>query len=361
MPTDATNFTYAAWIVFDTINNAVIVANGNLNADGYEMLITGPILLSLGSDIGCFIFGVCFCKSVLSNLPVTLHQWHQTVLRRRAPNTFDFIIDTVLIATWTATFNPTNSGEDFSVGMDYTNGTNPFKGKIDDIAVYNRALSNSEISQLYHYNPSVISFTSGNDTTVCAGATVTLNGGASGGAWSSNNPPVATVSGTGVVTSVSSGTSIISYSTGVGCLGTETINVTAPPSIITGPANVCIRSAITLSSDAAAGGTWSSGSSGIATVTPATGELSPALPQVLPFITYTTGPGCLFCNRFNNGFHNSICYHRDCKCMCRISNNFERFSGRGHMEQQQHRAAATALLPVLLQRWYSYRRGNRYL
>ena len=149
LSTDFADFTYAVWIQLDTPGNMVMVANGNLNFDGYEMLVTGPTLLSLGSDVAVIFGGI----SQYFPTPITLHQWHQTILRRRSTNTFDFIIDTVLIGTFTATFNLTSTTEDFAVGKDFSNGTNPFQGKIDDIAVYNRALSDTENRQLYHYQP----------------------------------------------------------------------------------------------------------------------------------------------------------------------------------------------------------------
>jgi len=156
LPTDTGNFTYSAWFILDTPGNMLIISNGNNNIDGYEMLITGPVLLSIGSDDAVIFGGI----NQYLPTPITLHQWHQTVLRRRAPSTFDFIIDTVLIGTFTATFNLTHTYEDFAVGMDFTNGTNAFQGKLDDIAVYNRALSDTEIRQLYHYDPVCTTVTS---------------------------------------------------------------------------------------------------------------------------------------------------------------------------------------------------------
>lgn len=281
LPTPA-DFTYSCWMLTDTIQDGVVVYNGNSNSNGVGIVYDAGAAV-FGYNITMLAGGVCFCMSVYA----TPHQWHHAVLRDSSGH-YNLFIDTVLVATSTSIANlPIGI---FAVGMDYTNGTNPFTGKIDDIAIYNRSLSHKEINQLYHFNPSVISFTSGNDTTVCTGATVTLNGVASGGAWSSTNPPVATVSGSGVITSVSAGTSIISYSTGVGCLGTETVNVTPLPSVISGPANVCIGSTITLS-DTASGGTWSSGSTGIATVTPGSGIVY-GVSAGIAIITYATGAGC---------------------------------------------------------------------
>ena len=65
--------------------------------------------------------------------------------------------------------------------------------------------------------------------TVPRGATTTLSGSISGGAWSSGNPAIATISGSGTVTGVAVGTCVISYGV-TGCSGvayaTKTVSVT---------------------------------------------------------------------------------------------------------------------------------------
>jgi len=49
-----------------------------------------------------------------------------------------------------------------------------FYGKLDDIAIYNRALSQSEITQLYNSNSCIANIIN-NDTSICRGSSVTLN------------------------------------------------------------------------------------------------------------------------------------------------------------------------------------------
>ncbi len=103
-------------------------------------------------------------------------------------------------------------------------------------------------------------------TTVCAGSTTALRDSVTGGSWSSVTTSVATVSGDGTVYGVSSGTSVISYSTSS---GTATTTVTVLPRTyvgsISGATSVCAGSTITLV-DSTSGGTWSSSSSSIASV-----------------------------------------------------------------------------------------------
>ncbi len=117
-------------------------------------------------------------------------------------------------------------------------------------------------------NAGVISGT----TTICAGTTTALSStGDAGGTWSSSNTVLATVNSvTGLVTGVAAGSPMMTYSVTNGC-GTvfDTIIITVNPlpdtGIITGTATVCVAATTTLA-DTAAGGTWSSSNTGIATV-----------------------------------------------------------------------------------------------
>ncbi len=95
---------------------------------------------------------------------------------------------------------------------------------------------------------------------LCAGTAVTLTdtSGSGAGTWTASNGN-ATVAG-GIVTGITGGTDIITYSVTDACgtnRATYTITVLPTPSggTITGPAVVCIGSSITLT-DATPGGTW---------------------------------------------------------------------------------------------------------
>ncbi|HPR85051.1 MAG TPA: hypothetical protein PLG33_03300, partial [Prolixibacteraceae bacterium] len=62
--------------------------------------------------------------------------------------------------------------------------------------------------------------------TVNVGSTAQLSGSPSGGTWSSGTPSVATVNSSGLLSGVSAGTSIVTYTTAGGCSGTATVTVT---------------------------------------------------------------------------------------------------------------------------------------
>jgi len=105
-------------------------------------------------------------------------------------------------------------------------------------------------------------------TTVCAGATTPLADATSGGTWSSSRTTIATVSGTGVVTGVAAGTSIISYnvsSVGVATAVVEVSPLPTAPAVITGSKIICVDKTTPLG-DVTAGGVWSSKQTTLATV-----------------------------------------------------------------------------------------------
>jgi hypothetical protein len=69
---------------------------------------------------------------------------------------------------------------------------------------------------------------SGSLYTVAPAASITLTGSIAGGTWSSSLPSIATVgTGTGVVTGVALGSTMISYTLPTGCFGVHTVAVTA--------------------------------------------------------------------------------------------------------------------------------------
>ncbi|MCF8450533.1 MAG: hypothetical protein K9G49_11750, partial [Taibaiella sp.] len=99
---------------------------------------------------------------------------------------------------------------------------------------------------------------------VCVGGTTTLTAGTGGGSWSSGSTGIATVV-SGVVTGVSAGTAIISYSN-AGCLSTVTVTVNALPSITTEESvYICPAATYTLTASMS-GGTWGSSNVAAATV-----------------------------------------------------------------------------------------------
>ncbi|WP_205685685.1 T9SS type A sorting domain-containing protein [Flavipsychrobacter stenotrophus] len=132
-------------------------------------------------------------------------------------------------------------------------------------------------------------------TTVCAGSTVTLFDATSGGTWTSVTPGVATISSAGVVSAVSAGTTVISYTMSTPSCGsasaTTTLTVNALPSAgtVTGPVSVCVSTSSPFT-NTATGGTWSTSDVAIATVSASGTVYGVASGSVI--ISYTNTNGC---------------------------------------------------------------------
>ncbi|WP_126246695.1 Ig-like domain-containing protein [Chitinophaga rhizosphaerae] len=134
-------------------------------------------------------------------------------------------------------------------------------------------------------------------TSVCIGGTTTLSNTTAAGVWSSSDPAIATIDGSGEVTGVSAGTAIISYTVtnAAGCVSvrTATVTVNALPAVnpISGITVMCAGSGTTLV-NTTPNGTWSSSSTVVATIN-AMGEVQ-GVAAGTAIITYTVtnGVGC---------------------------------------------------------------------
>lgn len=130
------------------------------------------------------------------------------------------------------------------------------------------------------------------DLSLCAGETSLLTNPVTGGGWTSSNPSVATIDlGSGLVTSHTPGSSTITYTLGVGCRITTTVNVAPAPSPITGPAEVCMGHTVTLY-NAVAGGTWISSDVSVASVESTTGVVTGIANNTVD-IRYQLPGGCV--------------------------------------------------------------------
>ncbi len=129
---------------------------------------------------------------------------------------------------------------------------------------------------------------------LCTGATSTFTETTPGGTWSSSDPTIASVSATTgtsiIVTGVSTGVANISYTGSAGYYSFVTVTVKAGTNPIDGPTSLCATQTINLS-DSTPGGTWSSGSPGVATIS-STGVLT-GLSGGVASISYTLPSGCL--------------------------------------------------------------------
>ncbi len=128
-------------------------------------------------------------------------------------------------------------------------------------------------------------------TNVCQGSTTPLADASTGGTWGSDDISTATIGSTGVVYGVSNGTCNISYTLTTGCMATTSFTVNYLPAAITGTTQACVALSDTLA-DVTTGGTWTSGSTSIATITSGAGVVTSIMAGTSS-ITYTLPTGCM--------------------------------------------------------------------
>ncbi|MBC7552698.1 MAG: T9SS type A sorting domain-containing protein, partial [Taibaiella sp.] len=147
-----------------------------------------------------------------------------------------------------------------------------------------------------------LAVTTGPTTSLCAGDSTTLTNLTVGGTWSTSNASIATVRGTGPLTSsvkgLSAGFAVISYSVSTACataIDTFGVRVNASAGVISGITRQCIGTSTTLSSTAS-GGTWTSSTPSIASVTTSGGVVRGNSVGTVT-ITYTMTGGCFATTR----------------------------------------------------------------
>lgn len=183
------------------------------------------------------------------------------------------------------------SGSGNIAGFTASNATaNPITGTIT-VTPSQAGCTGSPQTYSYTINPNPT--ITGNNT-LCAGATLQLTGSgtaAANNAWVSGTPANGTVSNTGLVTGVTAGNTIITYTNANGCIATQNVTVNANPTI-TGNTVICPNTTSQLTGTGAPAGNnaWSSSNTGIATVSN-TGLVS-AISFGTATITYTASTGC---------------------------------------------------------------------
>jgi len=132
---------------------------------------------------------------------------------------------------------------------------------------------------------------------LCTGSFTTFTDGVPGGTWTSSNTALATIgSASGLITGVSAGSVIVTYSvtnscgTAIATAPVTVISSTATLGPITGITSICEEAGTTLSNDTT-GGTWSSSNTSVATVGSSTGIVHGVLPGTAT-IVYSANVTC---------------------------------------------------------------------
>ena len=169
--------TYSCWIYPTSAQNSVILYNGNLGnspafSNGFGFVMNsatnwtgGPYAPIAGQYVKALVGGVEEFGATL----VPLNTWTFLTLIKGAGSNWSFYVNNSLAGIGVATLIAPSpaSGSVFTVGNDSAL-TRGFIGEIDDIGVWNRQLSGTEMGAVYNFNPDVAKFSIGPpDTSIC--------------------------------------------------------------------------------------------------------------------------------------------------------------------------------------------------
>ena len=157
----------------------------------------------------------------------SINQWHMVTMVRNYNNNLKMYIDGGLIDTdtdITGIASPFTQQRNLYIGAFFNSYPNILmqflNGSLDDIGIWNRALTECEIQDLYHAQLGSLAISAGLDQSICAGDNVSLNGaGGSNYQWNNN-----VVDGQAFAP-IQSNTYVINGTDSLGCTGSDTVVV----------------------------------------------------------------------------------------------------------------------------------------
>lgn len=245
--TPSSTFSVSFWVYRPTTTAGVMMMSGVTTANYFIWLFQG------GASNNTFGTNMQQSSWIWANSPYTLNQWEHYVCMY-INGVMRVYRNGVLEVSATYTYSGATSGVlPFFIGKGVSG--NYFNGIIDDVALWNRSLTNCEIQKMYTSQlPNIVS-NAGQDMTVCKGDTITLSGSGTGGNtynWNmgitNNNPFVINTTTTYTYTAVGP----------YGCTAYDQVVVTVNQPQVNAGANqtVCAGTAVTLSASGTTTPLW---------------------------------------------------------------------------------------------------------
>jgi hypothetical protein len=254
------NFSFSIWVKKASANTGIMLMSGTGTTGVFIWLLQG-------NNTGTSYFGTNMQQSAWTwaTCPYSLSQWeHYVGVYTGSNGLMKFYKNGVFQSSATYTYtSATASSIPLYIGKGISSGN--FHGDIDDIGIWNRALTQCEITDLYAGTTTVLPVNAGLDQTVCAGQSVTLTAtGATTYTW--NNWVVNNVAFTPNITK----TYTVNGTDANGCKGTDQVVVTVNQPLINAGADqtICSGQQATLTATGATSYTWTSGISNSTPFTP---------------------------------------------------------------------------------------------
>lgn len=152
-----TNFTVGAWI--RTTTGGVIVQQRDIRFNGeYSFLVTpqGTLQFYLYGN-GAYQFDVNTAETVNDG------EWHYVVAQRDG-RTGSIYIDGEQVAGGSGTMRDLNASIGVYIGVDFIDRTKYFQGQIDEVSIFNYALTRQEISELQTTQAAIVEATLGHSS-----------------------------------------------------------------------------------------------------------------------------------------------------------------------------------------------------
>jgi hypothetical protein len=152
MPTTTTfPVTMSAWIYSaSSTQSAILVYNGVSGSNGYGILLTNGTC-SPGTKVTLLLGGVN-CDILSSTYSPPINQWvHIAIVKASSGAPWLLYVNGLLTVTG-GTTNANTPTSNFEIGENLNSlimSPPSFAGKIDDVRIYNRALSAAEVNELY--------------------------------------------------------------------------------------------------------------------------------------------------------------------------------------------------------------------